>query len=120
MNNQKLYIITRSDLPPGYQATQSTHSALNFAIEHPEIFKEWQQNSNYIAQLSIKDKKELSKLADKARYKGIKITKFYEPDLNGELTSICLEPSLESKKLCSNLPLMLKEYNNEKNLKIVV
>jgi len=88
---------------------QSTHSALNFAIEYPDIFKTWQKESNYIAQLSVADKYELQKLADKAEYKGIKVTRFYEPDLHNQLTAICLEPSMDSKRVCSNLPLMLKE-----------
>ena len=44
----------------------------------------------------------------KARLKGINVTEFFEPDLGNVLTAITLEPSILSKKLCSNLPLILK------------
>jgi len=49
----------------------------------------------------------------KAKQRGIEYIEFYEPDINNELTAIALEPGEKSKKLISNLPLMLKGYNNE-------
>jgi hypothetical protein len=45
----------------------------------------------------------------KAEARGIKISRFYEPDLQNQLTAICLEPSENARKLTSNLPLMFKE-----------
>jgi hypothetical protein len=59
--------------------------------------------------LSIKDEIELEILAMKAEARGIRVSRFYEPDLNNTLTAITLESSEDAKKLTSNLPLMLKE-----------
>ena len=52
---------------------------------------------------------ELETLSYKAKERNINIVEFREPDLNNQLTAICLEPSIEAKKLCSSIPLALKE-----------
>ena len=117
-HNQKLTTVTRRDLSPGYQAVQSAHSIADFAIQHPQEFKDWHENSNYLCQLSVENEEELAKLAFKAEAKGIKITRFYEPDLNDQLTSICLEASDSTRRVTSNLPLMLKELNQEVEMKV--
>lgn len=39
---------------------------------------------------------------------GIRMSVFYEPDIN-EYTSVAIEPGEKSRKLTSSLPLMLKE-----------
>ena len=51
----KLYIITRQDMSPGYQGVQSIHAAFQFAAEHPEKWKSWFEKSNYLAFLAAKD-----------------------------------------------------------------
>ena len=43
----KLVVITRSDLTPGYQAQQSTHSVADFANEFPQSFNEWKTTSTF-------------------------------------------------------------------------
>jgi hypothetical protein len=55
---EKLYVITRSDLPDGDQAVQSIHAALAYAAEHPD-WMDWYRNSNYIAMLAVRDEREL-------------------------------------------------------------
>ena len=119
MNNQKhLTSITRRDLEPGYQSVQSSHALIDFCFQYPDTAKEWHKNSNYLCQLSVANENELYELAAKAEQRGIKIAKFFEPDVNNELTAICLEPGEATKKLTSKLPLMLKELKKkkEKNL----
>jgi hypothetical protein len=38
---------------------------------------------------------------------------FTEPDIDNQVTAITIEPSVETQKLCSNLPLALKERNDK-------
>ncbi len=83
-------------------------------MQFPEEAKEWHKNSNYLCQLSAKNEFELEKLARKAEERGIKFIRFYEPDLDNQLTAIALEPGLATKKLTQKLPLMLKEINEKK------
>jgi len=53
----------------------------------------------------------LTDLIVKASLRGIKYTVFREPDINNEITAVAFEPSIEAKKLCSNLPLLGKEVS---------
>lgn len=86
---------------------------IDFVIKYPGQSRQWHQDSNYLAQLSCKDENELEELAKKAELKGIKVVRFYEPDIDNQLTAIALEPSDESRRLTSSLPLMLKEKKAE-------
>ena len=103
----KLYIITRSDLSPGYQAVQSIHALREFINDHPDIDNQWYLNSNYIGLLSVKNEYDLKELMNKASAKGIRVSAFREPDIGDAITAIAMEPSPISKKLCANLPLAL-------------
>ena len=102
----KLYVITRSDISIGYQAVQSIHGAIEFVLTYPELSNDWHKQSNYIALLVVKNEEELSRLYNKAKNRNIKCVSFKEPDLNDEITSIVLEPGLDSKRLCSYLKLV--------------
>lgn len=82
----KLTVVTRQDLSAGYQIVQSAHAVANFAHDFPEIFSKWKQTSNSIICLSTKNEFELSQLALKFEKEGVKISKFYEPDISNQLT----------------------------------
>lgn len=111
VKNNKLIVVTRRDLPIGYQAVQASHASIEFQHEYPREAKEWHNTSNYLIFLTVKDKKALKNLLIKAAKKGItKTTPFNEPDLNNELTAIAFAPSEEVRKLTSSLPLMGREY----------
>lgn len=103
-----MYVITRSDLEPGYQAVQSMHALRQFTAEHPEIDKHWFERSNYLGLLAVQDECELNRLIEKALMRGIKFSIFREPDVDNQITAIALEPGLQSKKLCSSLRLALR------------
>lgn len=103
----KLVIITRSDLTQGYQSQQSTHSVADFAHEFPQSFNEWKTTSNSIICLQVNNETELDTLYNKLS-KLTSVTKFYEPDLNDELTSICLYANKDIRKKLSYLPLLGK------------
>ena len=108
-NTEKLRVITRRDLPLAIQAVQATHAAIDFQHEHPAESSHWQRHSNYLAILTTEDEKSLIDLIVKASLRGIKYTVFREPDINNEITAVALEPTPDSKKLCSSLPLLGKE-----------
>lgn len=104
----KLFVITHRDLSPGQQAVQ----AIEFQHEHSKIAKEWNINSKYLIFLSVENEIELQKLLRKIQFKELKYSMFFEPDIGNQLTAIALEPVQTSEKLVSNLPLMLKELDD--------
>ena len=109
INNQKLRVVTRRDLPISTQAVQSAHAVIDFQHEYPVESREWQTTSNYLALLTVADEYQLDKLIQKAELLGIKHTIFREPDLGNEMTAVAFEPSDKSRKLTSACPLLGKE-----------
>lgn len=61
--------------------------------------------------LSLKDKDSLLQFLEKLKTKKINVSVFVEPDIGNEITAIALEPTDKARKICSNIPLMFKEYN---------
>ena len=106
INETKLVVITRSDISPGYQAVQSTHSVADFAFEYPDTFMKWKLESNSIICLSVKDEIELKKIYQKFKDLTPSII-FYEPDVD-EMTSLCLYGTSDIRKKLRSLPLLLK------------
>jgi len=104
----KLYLVTRSDLAPGYQAVQSCHAMRQFTADHPDVDREWHAVSNYLALLSVADEVELMRLIAAAKDLGIRWSAFREPDVGGQITAIALEPHEKTSQLCRSLPLALK------------
>lgn len=109
----KLSTVTRRDLTAGSQSVQSTHAAIQFVFEHPEIAQIWFKDP-YLAQLSVENEEKLHELIYKLQKNHIKYSIFREPDLDNQITAIAIEPSDKTRRLLSNLPLMLKEYKNIK------
>ena len=101
---EKLYVITRNDLPYGSQAVQAGHSLAQFILEHLEISQLW-----HIIYLSVEDEDALLRLIEKCSKKGLRVSIFREPDLNNEITSITIEPGKKSKRLVGHLPLLKKK-----------
>ena len=112
MTQGKLITVTRKDLNPSYQAVQSAHAAIKFQHDYPSISKEWNEKSQYLIMLSVSSMNDLDHLMEKLRKKNILFSIFKEPDLNNEITAIALEPTKLSQKICSNIPLMFKEYTS--------
>ena len=110
---RKLVTITRRDLTPGYQLAQTVHVVADYIFQNPFSSYRWNKTSNYLVTLSVPDEQALLKLADQFLANGIKYTKFQEPDINNQVTALCMEQSDVVRKLCSNFPLALKEYKNK-------
>lgn len=105
----KLTLVTRRDISPGYQAVQSCHAIRQFTADHPEIDGEWFKSSNFLALLSVENEIELMRLLVAASDAGIKSAIWREEDVGGAITAIALEPSASTVQLCKGLPLALKE-----------
>lgn len=68
--------------------------------------------SQYLVFLSVADESALIELIDKFNENGLRVSIFREPDIDNQITAIAVEPSVLTRKLTSNLPLMLKELKN--------
>lgn len=99
-------------MQPAYAFVQSLHSIADFQHEFPQEAKYWKETSNSIIALSVKDEQSLHLFCEKLKSKNIKFTSFFEPDIENQLTAICIEASEASRRITSSLPLVLKELNN--------
>lgn len=97
------------DLSPGQQAVQAAHALAEFCITYPVLASEWHSASNYLALLSVKDEMALTRLLSEVNCRGLKVVPFHEPDLGNSLTAIAIEPGREARRLCSGLPLALRD-----------
>jgi peptidyl-tRNA hydrolase len=104
--SDKLFIVTRADLPPGARAAQSVHAALAFAFDHPEVAGEWHEGSNNVVLLEAKDERALVELWRRAWDAGVPYSVFTEPDLGDATTGVAIGPA--GHKLVSSLPLTLR------------
>lgn len=107
MPDDKLFFVTRSDLPPGDRAAQSVHGAIAFTLAHPELVRAWHGASNNVVLLEAQDEAALARLVARAREGGVPHCMFTEPDLDDALTAVALGPT--GSRLVSSLPLTLRE-----------
>jgi peptidyl-tRNA hydrolase len=101
----KLYLIVRSDLTPAQQSVQSAHALQEFNVLYPHETKMWVERSNTLAMLTVTCESELEELASQAKFRGIEVACFREPDRSLELTAIALGP--RGKSLTRRLSLAL-------------
>ena len=106
MLQNKLIVVTRNDLKPGYQIAQTGHSIAQFMLDHPERARQW--NNNFLICLSVDNEEKLGNLLVKLRERGVHVSAFYEPDIDDQLTGIAFAGCEKSAKLTSSLPLALK------------
>lgn len=78
--DQKLYVVTRADISPGYQIAQSVHAAVEATVRTPENVRKFP----VVICLEAKDEEHLLCLAP------VNASIFYEPDLNDEATAFSL------------------------------
>lgn len=103
-------------MSPGYITVQCIHAVTEFYQEHPALHQNWQKFSKAITLLAVKNEDELKILIKQLTEKSIPLSIFIEPDINNQVTAIAIAPSLEAKKLCSSIPLALKEYNKPQQI----
>jgi len=95
----RLYCITRSDLTPGQKTAQACHAAAQYLLDNPDT--EW--DNGYIICLEAKDHDALLTLQDRLESKDKLFSKFYEPDMDDELTGIA---AVDCGKSFSNYKLL--------------
>jgi peptidyl-tRNA hydrolase len=103
-----MYLVVRSDLTPGEQLAQTTHAVFRFASRFPGTTDCWLDNSECLVILGIENEEKLLALWQEAERQGIECIGFREPDMDNQLTAICLEPDHRTKKLCQHLKLALR------------
>ena len=115
--DDKLYLVTHSNLSAGYQTAQVAHAIADFLQTNPSIANKWRSVSNSIIVLETEDSQSLSELQEKALKCNIITTEFREPDLSDEITAVAFAPSESTRKLLSNLPCVGKKLKNQAELK---
>lgn len=86
----KLYIVLSAALTSGLKIAQAVHAMRQFTGEYPHIDAYWFRESNNIVCLEVDD---LPNLAELLEERGLRISRFHEPDRGGELTAIAVEPN---------------------------
>lgn len=79
---------------------------MELAQDYPEQREDWYKKSNSIICLAVPNEQQLWHLSEKLTKKGLKHSKFYEPDCGEELTAIAVVPTDATRKALSNYPLV--------------
>lgn len=80
---------------------------MQWCIEHPDTAECWNEDSNSLILLAAPTERALLAIAEQLRSNEIAFTEFREPDLAYELTALCIEPSEQTWRSLSHLPLVL-------------
>lgn len=101
--------MVRQDLSGGEQLAQAVHAAFKHSQDHPVSTGRWHRGSQYLVILAAADEASLRVLMERATKRGIAHTVWTEPDLHDEVTAVVFEPGQTARRLCSNLPLALRQ-----------
>ena len=94
-------------MPPAAQACQAAHAAVEFGLSHPRLIADWHTSSGVLVLLAATDELELSRLQVDVAAAGLRAVPFHEPDLDGALTAIAVEPA--GWRFLTRLPVMLAD-----------
>jgi hypothetical protein len=89
------------------------HAAIEFTVTHPAATRDWYHSSNTLVLLAIPDEYSLGLLCADADAAGLRLARFYEPDLDSSLTAAALEPA--ARRLVAHLPLALSRRGEVKS-----
>lgn len=114
-----MYVITRDDLSPAYQAVQASHAVADFIFQHKDLANVWHNISNYIILLSVTNEADLCAVPKALRGLNISFTTFTEPDLGNELTAVAVSPGDKAEAFCRQFRLALREKDmlNKESIK---
>lgn len=107
---ERLVLVTRCDLSPGYQSVQPAHALAEFMVTFPIVARRWHKNHKNLIVLAAPNELALVNLFKKVEEAGLKCVLFREPDIANEVTVIAIEPNDLTYRMTSSLPLALKNY----------
>jgi len=85
----KLYIVVDRALNAGMKAAQACHAMAAWHLAHPEWTRRWMESSNTLVVLQHPELPTLDALLAE---RGLTRIRVEEPDLDGQLTALCVEP----------------------------
>lgn len=86
----KMYVLVRMDLSETYRMVQGAHALAQYALDQPVLFRIW--GNGTIVFLGVRNLIELRKWETTLEMKGRRLSSFWEPDLDDQLTAIaCYE-----------------------------
>ena len=100
MCTPKMYVLVRNDLSEKYKFVQGGHALAQYALQFPEIFREW--NNETICYLGVRNLIEIKKWVPKLAIENKFYSDFIEPDLDSQLTAIAC---YDSGEVFKSLPL---------------
>ena len=80
-------------MPSATQACQAAHAAIEFGLSYPRLTADWHASSGVLVLLAAPDELELSRIRVDVAAAGLRAAPFHEPDLDGALTAIAVEPA---------------------------
>lgn len=92
-------------MPAATQACQAAHAAIEFCLTYPRLTAQWHASSGAIVLLAARDELDLSRIHVDVAASGLTVAPFHEPDLDGALTAIAVEPA--GRRFLARLPLAL-------------
>jgi hypothetical protein len=88
-----MYVLVRNDLAETYRIVQGAHALAQFAIEYSTLFNEWHNST--IVFLGTRNLLELKQYMTRLESSNKIFSRFYEPDLENQLTAIACYDSGE-------------------------
>lgn len=97
---KRLYVVVRSDIPPGLQMAQACHATREFGLLHPGV-----DVGDNLVVLHASSEDELNRLLESA-LDVCAVAPFREPDVGNQLTAVAFAG--EARPILSCLPLALR------------
>jgi hypothetical protein len=89
----RMYVLVRKELDQTYRNVQGTHAALQYALEHTNSTRVW--NNQYLIFLGVRFPSGIREWEEKLTAMGLKYSVFYEPDIDQVTSLACIaEPSV--------------------------
>lgn len=89
MPTPRMYVLVRKDLEQTYRCVQGAHALAQYAMEHPEEFRLW--NNGYLIFLGIRFQQDVQHWKVRLFRADKKFSIFYEPDQGVHTAIACYD-----------------------------